>query len=55
MRVLEAGLVAALAGLVSIILITNINACTNKKPYDDLAIVAQVCHSFVTSFCLRVF
>ncbi|XP_060562417.1 H(+)/Cl(-) exchange transporter 7-like [Ruditapes philippinarum] len=42
MRVLEAGLVAALAGLVSIILITNINACTNKKPYDDLAIVAQV-------------
>lgn len=42
MRVSEAGLVGALAALLSIIMITNIDECTSKQPYDDHAIVAKV-------------
>ncbi|XP_053401243.1 H(+)/Cl(-) exchange transporter 7-like [Mercenaria mercenaria] len=42
LKVAEAGLVTAVTGLLSFIMIISINSCTSKTPYDSSAIVTQM-------------
>lgn len=46
LKLLEAGLVAAIAGGASIVMFMNMYSCTDKMPYDKEAIVAQVRFNF---------
>ncbi|XP_052816408.1 H(+)/Cl(-) exchange transporter 7-like isoform X2 [Mya arenaria] len=42
LKVIEAGAVAVVTGAASFVLIVSLSQCTDKEPYDDHAIVAQM-------------